>query len=351
MAAGHRRQAPGAAARACSTCRPPWPTEASSGRRESWTSSPLALQPNTGALQLRAEFPNPQHTLLPGQFVRVRLLGLKRNDAILVPQRAVQQGLNGPFVYVLADSNKVSARPVTATAWQGTQWIIEDGLRPGDKVIVDGVQKIRPDAPVRPVAYRPQERHHACGPRPDTTVIAPPRPRRRSRPTPPRAGRAAMSDTPEIRYLFVRRPIFAAVISIVIVLLGVFALHHPADQPVSPDHSALGPGLGGVSGRHRGRRRQRGGGADRAAALRARRPAVLQVVQRQRRDDEPAGVLRPLAGPRPRGGGRAEPGQPGPAAAAPGGRAAGDHHHQGPDRHSRGHRAQLEGSRATTRPT
>ena len=68
----------------------------------------VALQPTTGALQLRAEFPNPQHTLLPGQFVRVRLLGLKRNDAILVPQRAVQQGLSGPFVYVLADSNKVS---------------------------------------------------------------------------------------------------------------------------------------------------------------------------------------------------------------------------------------------------
>ena len=89
------------------------------------------LQANTGALQLRAEFPNPQHTLLPGQFVRVRVLGLKRNGAILVPQRAVQQGLNGPFVYTLSDSNKVSARPVSATAWQGTQWIIDDGLRAG----------------------------------------------------------------------------------------------------------------------------------------------------------------------------------------------------------------------------
>jgi membrane fusion protein (multidrug efflux system) len=133
----------------------------------------LSLQPNTGALQLRAEFPNPQHTLLPGQFVRVRFLGLKRNDAILVPQRAVLQGLNGPFVYVLTDGNKVSARPVSAAAWQGTQWIIDDGLRPDDKVIVDGVQKIQPDAPVRPVAYDPKS-DSTLAVRPDSTIIAAP---------------------------------------------------------------------------------------------------------------------------------------------------------------------------------
>jgi membrane fusion protein (multidrug efflux system) len=133
----------------------------------------VELQTNTSALQLRAVFPNPQHTLLPGQFVRVRILGLKRTGAILVPQRAVQQGLNGPFVYVLADSNKVSARPVAATDWQGTQWIIDDGLRPGDKVIVDGAQKIRPDSPVRTVAYDPKS-DSTLAARHDTTIIAPP---------------------------------------------------------------------------------------------------------------------------------------------------------------------------------
>jgi membrane fusion protein, multidrug efflux system len=90
-----------------------------------------------------------------------------------VPQRAVLQGLNGPFVYVLADSNKVSAHPVSAAAWQGTQWIIDDGLRPGDKVIVDGVQKIRPDAPVRPIAYDPKT-DSTLAVRPDSTVIAAP---------------------------------------------------------------------------------------------------------------------------------------------------------------------------------
>ena len=133
----------------------------------------LTLQQNTGALQLRAEFPNPQHTLLPGQFVRVHLLGLERTDAILVPQRAVQQGLTGPFVYLLADSNKVTARPIGGTVWQGTQWIIDDGLQPGDKVIVDGAMKIAPGAPVRPVAYD-QKRDSTLASRPDTAVIAPP---------------------------------------------------------------------------------------------------------------------------------------------------------------------------------
>ena len=133
----------------------------------------LALQRNTGALQLRAEFPNPDHTLLPGQFVRVRFLGLKRTDAILVPQRAVQQGLQGPFVYVLGDSNMVSARPVSATAWQETQWIIDEGLRPGDKVVVDGIQKIQPNTPVKPVAYDPRS-DSTLAVRQDSIIEAPP---------------------------------------------------------------------------------------------------------------------------------------------------------------------------------
>jgi membrane fusion protein (multidrug efflux system) len=114
----------------------------------------VELAQNTGALQVRAEFPNHSHSLLPGQYVRIRVVGIKRNNAILVPQRAVQQGLNGPFVYVLGDSNKPVARNVAASSWQGTQWIIESGLRPGDKVLVDGTQKMAPGMPVRTVAYR-----------------------------------------------------------------------------------------------------------------------------------------------------------------------------------------------------
>lgn len=115
----------------------------------------LALQPVTGTLSLRAEFRNPQHVLLPGQFVRVRLVGLKRPGAILVPQRAVQRGLGGAFVYVVGDSNKVAARDVVATSWEGGAWLIEQGLRAGDRVVVDGVQSVAPGQLATPVAYRP----------------------------------------------------------------------------------------------------------------------------------------------------------------------------------------------------
>ena len=113
----------------------------------------LALQPATGTMQLRATLRNPQHVLVPGQFVRVRLLGIKRPDAILIPQRAVQQGLGGSFVFVVNDSNVVAARTVVTAAWDGSAWLIDQGLKAGDRVIVDGVQKAVPGQPVRPVAY------------------------------------------------------------------------------------------------------------------------------------------------------------------------------------------------------
>lgn len=133
----------------------------------------IALQPSTGALQLRAEFRNPQHTLLPGMFVRAQVLGVKRPGAILVPQRAVQQGLNGPFVYMLGEGAKVTARDVAATDWTGTQWLIESGLKAGDRVIVDGAQKVAPGRPVRASPYRP-EADTTLRVRSDTAVVAPP---------------------------------------------------------------------------------------------------------------------------------------------------------------------------------
>jgi len=115
----------------------------------------LAVQQQTGTLALRATFPNPQHTLLPGQFVRVSLLGIQRTGVILVPQRAVQQSLNGSFVYVVDSAGHAAPRPVDASVWTGTQWIVDRGLQPGDRVVVDGVQKIIPGVPVRAVAYTP----------------------------------------------------------------------------------------------------------------------------------------------------------------------------------------------------
>ena len=109
----------------------------------------LSLDTRTGTQQYRAEFRNPQQMLLPGQFVRVRLLGVTRKGAILVPQRAVLQGLAGAFVYVLTEGDTARARTVTATTWEGGGWVIESGLTAGERVIVDGTQRVIAGQPVR----------------------------------------------------------------------------------------------------------------------------------------------------------------------------------------------------------
>lgn len=103
----------------------------------------------TGTNETRAELPNPDGLLRPGQFVRVILSGAQRPNAILVPQRAVLEGPTGKFVYVVNKESKAEARPVTLGDWQNADWIVTAGLNPGDNVIVDGVMKLGPGAPVR----------------------------------------------------------------------------------------------------------------------------------------------------------------------------------------------------------
>ena len=114
----------------------------------------ISIQSQTGTQTLRATFKNPGHILQPGAFVKVELLDLKRDGAILVPQRSVQQGLTGSYVYVVGDSNTIGIRPVQASSWYGSQWVLDDGIKAGDKVVVDGTQKIYPGAKVKPVAYK-----------------------------------------------------------------------------------------------------------------------------------------------------------------------------------------------------
>ena len=103
----------------------------------------------TGTQQYRAEFANPDRMLVPGQFTQVRISGLKRDSAIVIPQRAVLQQMGQEIVYVLGDSNKVAVRIVKASGWSGKNWLIESGLKAGDKVVVDGLQKISAGATVR----------------------------------------------------------------------------------------------------------------------------------------------------------------------------------------------------------
>ena len=103
----------------------------------------------TGTFLLRATVPNPGATLRPGQFVRVRLLGAVRPNAILVPQEAVLQGAKGHFVAVVDKENKAEIRGVEVGPWYGNEWFITRGLAPGDTVVVDGMVKLSPGAPVK----------------------------------------------------------------------------------------------------------------------------------------------------------------------------------------------------------
>lgn len=103
----------------------------------------------TGTSDARAEVPNPEGRLRPGQFVRVILKGAVRPEAIAVPQRAVMEGPQGKLVYVVGAESKAEPRPVVVGEWSGTDWIIESGLKPGDKVIVDGLVKVYPGAVVQ----------------------------------------------------------------------------------------------------------------------------------------------------------------------------------------------------------
>ena len=108
------------------------------------------IDPTLGTRQLRAEFRNTDGRLLPGQFVRIRLLAGEQGGIFLVPQSAVIQSEQGNLVMTTDAENKVAPRPVKTGEWFGKDWIVLDGLKAGDKVIVDNLMKLRPGAPVDP---------------------------------------------------------------------------------------------------------------------------------------------------------------------------------------------------------
>jgi membrane fusion protein (multidrug efflux system) len=111
------------------------------------------LRTETSSRQTRITFPNPNRSLLPGQFVKVRFTGDTKTDAILIPQRAVMQGPQGPFVFVVNRDEKAEIRDVAASDWKGNQWLIDRGLNAGDRVVVNGLMKIGPGAPVKAVPW------------------------------------------------------------------------------------------------------------------------------------------------------------------------------------------------------
>jgi membrane fusion protein (multidrug efflux system) len=114
------------------------------------------VNPTTGTLQLTALFPNPEYILRPGQAARVRARTEIRQGALLVPQRAVTE-LQGSYQVATVDAqNKGHIRPVTTGERVGSDWIIEKGLQPGDRVVVEGTQKVKEGIPVIPQPFVPQ---------------------------------------------------------------------------------------------------------------------------------------------------------------------------------------------------
>ena len=116
--------------------------------------SDVSVDPTSGQVALRAEVANPDGLLLPGQYVRVRLSQAELPAAIVVPQQSVTRGTQGDTVIVVGADGKPAPRPVKIGSQQGANWIVLDGLKPGEQVVVDGFQKMMvPGAPVKAVPW------------------------------------------------------------------------------------------------------------------------------------------------------------------------------------------------------
>ena len=108
------------------------------------TQADRGLTSGTGTLTLKAQFPNTSGLLLSGMFARVRVTTEVREDAILVPQRAVQDLIGKSMITIAGEGDKAEVRSVKTGARMGNLWLIEEGLKPGERVVVDGIQKVRP---------------------------------------------------------------------------------------------------------------------------------------------------------------------------------------------------------------
>lgn len=107
------------------------------------------FNPQTGTFLIRASVDNPKGSLRPNQYVRAKIEGAIRPNAILIPQRAVQHSAKGQFVWVLTKENKADFRPVTVGDWQGNNWFIIEGLESGEQIVVDGGVAVRPGDSVK----------------------------------------------------------------------------------------------------------------------------------------------------------------------------------------------------------
>ncbi|MEG3164496.1 efflux RND transporter periplasmic adaptor subunit [Sphingomonas sp. PB2P19] len=124
----------------------------------------VTVDSTTGAVTLRASFPNPNGLLLPGMYVRAKLVQGTQANAILVPQRAVSRDERGnPTVMVVGADNKVAPRTLVTTQTQGDNWIVTSGVKPGDKIIVEGGMLLRPGMTVKATPWNPNAKPAAAG--------------------------------------------------------------------------------------------------------------------------------------------------------------------------------------------
>ncbi|MCY1212051.1 Efflux pump periplasmic linker BepD [compost metagenome] len=119
------------------------------------TFADASFSAETGTYMIRAEVSNPNGTLRPGQFVRVKLHGAERTQAVAVPQEAVIQGPRGQMVWVIDKDSKAQQRVVEVGQWTGDNWVIRSGLKPGEHVVVTGALRLGPGAPVKMVEVKP----------------------------------------------------------------------------------------------------------------------------------------------------------------------------------------------------
>ncbi|MDB6137858.1 MAG: acrA, partial [Verrucomicrobiaceae bacterium] len=120
--------------------------------------SDITVDPTTGMVTLRAEFPNPEKILLPGMFGRGRLEQAVNNQALTVPQRTVARGPNGTATLMVVNAeNKVEIRQIRADSGYGDKWVVTGSVKAGEHVIVEGSQKVAAGAAVKPVPYVPQQ--------------------------------------------------------------------------------------------------------------------------------------------------------------------------------------------------
>ncbi len=198
-----------------------------------------AYDAQTGTFLLRVNVANPDGILRPNQYVRVRLHGAVRPEAIVVPQRAVLLGAKGHFVWVVSQEGKAEYRPVTVGEWHGNDWFIAEGLRAGDRVVIDGGLALQPGAAVA-------VRHPAApaGPAAPSARTG----RRRAKNRPGAEGRLTGEGGPMFSRFFIERPIFATVVSLIIVIAGLVSMkllpvaQYPTITPVQIQVTTTYPG-------------------------------------------------------------------------------------------------------------